>query len=167
MNDNVLKDKATLLKSAIKSEIDGYNFYDLLAKQITNVEARKRLENLRNDESRHRSVLTGWYKKIIGGEVGELPEKGISPLEAAFDKGNLKKFNNEIEYINLAMKAELEATRFYKEAAQKMDDAEFKKILKEFSEEENGHYEILMAEREAISGNYFWFSADGTSPMED
>jgi len=165
--DDIFKDKALLLKSAIKSEIDGYQYYDLLAKQTTNKEAKRRLENLRNDESRHRSILLNWYKKLVGGEVGELPSHGISPLEAAFDKGNLKKLNNEVEYINLAMKAELEATKFYKEAAKQVEDKEFQDILNEFSEEENGHYELLMAEREAMSGNYYWFSAEGTAPMED
>ncbi len=65
------------------------------------------------------------------------------------------------------MEAELDAVKFYKEGGEIMEDVNFKKIMLAMAEEENSHYEILMAEREALSGNYFWFSADGTSPMED
>lgn len=162
-----LNDIATLLKRAIKSEIDGFTFYDLLSKETSNEEVRRRLENLRNDESRHRAILIDLYKKHVGGELGALPSKGVSPLEAAFNLDKLKKFNSEVEYINLAIAAELAATKFYKESAEVVDDAEFKTILMELSDEENGHYEWLMAEREALAGNYFWFSADGTAPMED
>lgn len=167
MSSDDFKDKALLLKSAIKSEIDGFTFYDLLAKQAENVEAKRRLENLRNDEARHRATLIDIYKKEIGGDIGALPEKGVSPLEKAFVQGKLKKFNSEVEYINLAIEAELDAVKFYKEGAKVIGDEGFKKILLKMSEEENSHYEILMAEREALSGNYFWFSSDGTSPMED
>lgn len=50
MNGNAYDDKITLLKSAIKSEIEGYTFYDLLAKEISNADAKRRLESLRDDE---------------------------------------------------------------------------------------------------------------------
>jgi len=167
MGEDVFKDKALLLKSAIKSEIDGFTFYDLLSKQAVNEDAKRRLENLRNDEARHRATLVEIYKKEVGGEVGALPEEGVGPLQKAFVDGKLKKFNSEVEYINLAIDAELDAVKFYKEGANIIEDENFKKILIEMAEEENSHYEILMAEREALSGNYFWFSADGSSPMED
>jgi len=167
MKDDIFGDMASLLRSAIKSEIDGFTYYDLLAKEAANKEAIRRLENLRNDEARHRAILTNLFKKHIGGEIGALPSKGISPLEAAFVGGKLKKLNSEIEYINLAMKAEQAAVEFYRHGAGAIQDTGFRDILNGLAEEENGHFEILMAEREAISGNYYWFSSDGTSPMED
>lgn len=167
MTDSGKKEMATLLKQAIKSEIDGFTFYDLLARQIDNEDARRRLTDLRNDESRHRRILMEMYKNIIGGDIGELPKEGVSVLEKAFDTGRLIKFNTEVEYINLAIEAELAATKFYKETSGKVQDEEFKKLLMQMSDEENGHYQWLMAEREAMAGNYFWFSADGSAPMED
>jgi rubrerythrin len=167
MGNEEFKDIGNLLKHAIMSEIEGYNFYDLLSKKAKNKDAIRRLENLRDDEKRHREVLTNMYREIVGGEPGTLPLEGISPLSKAFDAGNLKKFNSEIEYIDLAIKAELAATQFYKVGAELMDRDEFKKLLTDLSDEENSHYELLKAEREALTGNYFWFSTDGTSPMED
>jgi rubrerythrin len=167
MNENEFADKASLLKSAIKSEIDGFTFYELLAREVDNADAKRRLENLRDDEARHRAGLMELYRKYVGGEPGTLPARGVSPLEEAFVKGGLKKFKSEVEYINLAIKAEIAAAKFYKEAAASVDETEFKDILEQLSDEESGHYEILMAEREALAGNYHWFIADSAGAMED
>jgi len=167
MSHDVLKDQAALLKSAIKSEIDGFTFYDLLAKEVVNVDARRRLESLRDDEARHRAKLVGIYKTLVGKEVGALPVEGVSPLEEAFVKTGLKKLKSEIEYIDLAVRAEIAAAKYYKDGAAVAEDSELKDVLSELADEENSHYEILMAEREALAGNYYWFIADGTSAMED
>ena len=56
MDKDIFKDKAALLRSAIKGEEDGIAFYDLLAERAVNPEARRRLENLRDDEKRHKSL---------------------------------------------------------------------------------------------------------------
>ncbi len=166
MNQSI-DDIAILLENARKNEVDGYSFYNQLAGQTKNVEARKRLENLRDDEKRHKAILVDLYKKHVGEEIGDLPKKGFGPLAGAFDKGKLKIFNSEMEYIALAIETELAATKFYKEGAIIAVDAEFRKILEELSDEEYSHYELLMAEKQALGGNYFWFSSSDTSPMED
>jgi rubrerythrin len=72
-----------------------------------------------------------------------------------------------MEYISLAIETELAATRFYKEGKEAIGEKEFAEILHQLSEEENSHYEILMAEKEAMAGNYHWFSSDFGAPMED
>ncbi|UCD17127.1 MAG: ferritin family protein [Candidatus Zixiibacteriota bacterium] len=167
MYEEQLKDMTTLLKYAIKGEETGYQFYDLLSEKAANPEAKKRLEHLRDDEKRHKATLLYTFRKHIGGEIGELPEYGLDALATVFEKGRLKDLKSEVEYINLAIDAELVATRFYKESMDAVDDKEFKDILFQLAEEENSHYEILMAEREALAGNYFWFATDGTAPMED
>jgi rubrerythrin len=167
MDKELLKDKATLLRNAIKGEEEGYNFYNLLARRAANREAKKRLENLRDDEKRHGAILTNLFHKHVGSELGSLPEKGAGPLTQVFDKGRLKFFKSEIEYINIGIEAELATVKFYKAGMGIVGDKDFAEILFQLAEEENGHYEILMAEREALSGNYYWFSTDSSSPMED
>lgn len=167
MQSEQYKDKAGILKSAIKGEEDGYTFYNLLAEKATNPEAKRRLENLRNDEKRHKAVLVNLYKKYVGGEIGELPPKGINALAQVFEKGRLKRLRSEIDYINLAIDAELAATKFYKEGKHLVDDKDFRQIMEQLEDEEHSHYELLMAEREAMSGNYYWFSTEDSAPMED
>ncbi len=160
-------DKAAHLKTAIKGEMDGYTFYNLLRQKAENPDAKKRLETLRDDERRHGAILVDIYEKIIGGEVGELPSEGVGPLAAIFTNEKYKELKSEQEFISLAIEAELATMKFYKEMASNESDNELKNLFNNLTEEENGHYEILMAEKEALAGNYYWFSSTGTAPMED
>ena len=157
---------AEILKKAIKGEEDGYYFYNLLAEKATNVEAKKKLENLRDDEIRHKETLINIFNEFVGGEIGELPPKGINALAEVFRKGKLEERKSEMEFINLAIEAELAATKYYQQERELVDDPKFKKIFDELAAEEHGHYELLMAEKEALSGNYYWFGYGDTSPME-
>lgn len=157
---------ADVLKMAIKGEQDGYFFYNLLAEKATNMDARRKLETLRDDERRHKATLLEIYGKHVGGEVGELPAKGITALAEVFSKGHLEERKTEMDFINLAIEAELAATKYYQQERDVVDDDVFRDIFDQLAEEEHSHYELLMAEKEALSGNYYWFGYGDTSPQE-
>lgn len=157
---------AETLKRAIKGEKDGYHFYDLLSQKATNAEAKRKLQNLRDDEIRHEQTLIEIYHKHIGSEIGELPPKGINALAEVFRRGHLEDRKSEMEFINLAIEAELAATKYYQEERDLVDDEEFRKIFDKLAAEEHSHFELLQAEREALTGNYYWFGYDDASPME-
>jgi len=157
---------AETLRRAIKGEEDGYRFYDLLSQKATNEEAKRKLEHLRDDEIGHKKVLLEIYHQHVGPDVGELPEKGIGALAEIFRRGKLEERKTEMEFINLAIEAELAATKYYQQERDLIDDDEFKALFDRLAAEEHGHYELLMAEREALTGNYFWFGYDEASPME-
>ncbi len=157
---------ADILKMAIKGEVDGYTFYDLLSKKATNKDAKRKLENLRNDEIRHKETLVGIFKKYIGDEIGELPPRGINALAEVFRRGHLEERKSEMEFLSLAIEAEIAATKYYQEQRNLINDPTFQEIFDQLAGEENGHYELLMAEKEALAGNYYWFGYDESSPME-
>jgi rubrerythrin len=75
--------------------------------------------------------------------------------------------HSEMEFISLAIEAELAATRYYREERDLIDDPEFRKIFDELAEEEHRHFEILQAEKDALAGNYNWFGFDNGAPLED
>lgn len=158
---------ADLLKTAIKGEVDGYRFYDLLAGKATDADARRKLEGLRDDEKRHKATLEDLYQKYVGGEIGELPEKGLTPLAEVFRKGELDRRKTETEFINLAIEAELAATHYYQDKMEASDNAQFREIFDRLAAEEHSHYELLQAEKQALGGNYHWFSLDEGAPLED
>lgn len=157
---------AETLKIAIRGEEDGFRFYDLVSKRVTNASAKKKLETLRDDEIRHKQTLIAIFHQYVGPDIGELPEKGLSVLTEIFRKGEIQEKTSEMEFLNLAIEAELAATKYYQEQRDLIDDVEFRKIFDRLAEEEHHHFELLQAEREAITGNYSWFDYDGTSPME-
>ena len=157
---------ADALKRAIRGEKDGYKFYNIMADKAVNPDAKRKLENLRDDEVQHEKVLRDLFRKYVGVEVGELPEHGLSALTEVFRKGQVESLKTEMQFLNLAIEAELAATKFYEEERDLTDDDQFREIFDRLAHEEHGHYELLQAEKEALSGNYSWFSIDGTSPME-
>lgn len=157
---------AEVLKMAIKGEQDGYYFYNLLSEKADNKDAKLKLQGLRDDEGRHQETLIQMYKKHVGGEVGELPAKGLTALAEVFRKGQIGERKTEMEFINLAIEAELAATRYYQQERDLIDDPLFRDIFDQLADEEHGHYELLMAEKEALSGNYYWFEYGDTSPQE-
>jgi rubrerythrin len=157
---------AEVLKRAIKGEEDGYFFYDLASQKVTNKTAQRKLESLRDDEIRHKETLRGLYKKHVGGEIGQLPEKGLTVLSEIFKKGHVDDLKSEMEFINLAIQAELAATEYYQQERDLVDDPEFKRIFDALADEEHSHFELLQAEKEALAGNYSWFSYDESQPLE-
>lgn len=155
-----------MLKQAIRSEIDGRRFYEFLADKTKNPDAKRKLTTLAQDERRHESILYRIYKKKFGEEVDEVPEKGVGVLSEFFAHPEKHEGLNEVQYIEMAIKAELAATEYYKGEAKNAEDDETKQIFSRMAEEEFGHYESLEAEKSAIGGNYFWFEFDESRPME-
>ena len=157
----------TLIKQAIRSEMDGYRFYAFLAEKTANEDVKRKLTNLAKDEVRHEALLLGIYKKLFREDVGEMPKKGLGVLSQFFDHPEHRKNMTEVQYIDLAIEAELAATRYYKEAAADAPDEDMKRVCREMAAEEFNHYELLQAEKEALGGKYYWFAYDDGSPLED
>jgi rubrerythrin len=158
---------AEILKTAIKGEEDGYNYYNYLVGKATNPEAKKKLEVLRDDEVRHKRTLREMYKTYVGGEIGELPDKGLGALSQVFKNGRIDQLKSEMEFINLAIEVELATSKYYQKERNLVDDPEFEKIFDQLAEEEYNHYQILQAEKDALGGNYYWFGLDNSAPLED
>ena len=157
---------ANALKLAIKGELEGFKFYHLLVERATNDEAKRRLEGLRDDEIRHKEVLYDLYDQLVGGRPEQLPEKGINALAKVFARGKLDPNRTEVEIINLAIEAELAAMKFYQTAQKEFADPQLLALFDQLADEEHSHYEILQAEKEALGGNYHWFSMDEGAPQE-
>ncbi len=165
--DAKIKRIAVILKKAIKGEEDGLHFYSLLAEKATNAIAKAKLERLRDDEVRHKVTLVGLYRQHVGGEIGRLPARGINALRKVFAKGHLDQRKTEMEFINLAIEAELAATKYYREERDLIADPKFKEIFDLLAEEEHLHFELLQAEKDALAGNYNWFGYGDAAPLED
>lgn len=160
-------DTKKLLLQAIRSEIDGHKFYTYLAEKATNDDAKRKLTNLAKDEIRHEDALRKIYKKVYKGEEPAVPKEGIGVLSKFFKNTKGRESLTEMQYIDMAIEAELAATNYYKEGAKIAPSDEIKKIYEGMSAEEFNHYELLQAEKSALGDNYYWFGFGENSPMED
>lgn len=162
-SDSFSKD---LLKQAIVAEIDGQKFYKMLVAKTNNPDAKRKLQTLADDEVRHEQLLIKLYKDMHGEEVDQLPKEGVGVLSKFFAENRDKEDLSEVQYIDLAIEAELAATNFYKDGMKNAPNDEIKKLCEGMANEEYRHFESLQAEKDAIAGNYFWFGYDDGAPME-
>ncbi|MEE9442454.1 MAG: ferritin family protein [candidate division Zixibacteria bacterium] len=156
-----------VIKQAIVAEIDGQKFYKFLSVKATNPDAKRKLNNLAQDEFNHEALLIKMYKDIYGEEVDELPKEGVSVLSKFFTDHREDENLSEMQYIDMAIEAELAATNYYRNGSATAPNDKIKKVCEDMAAEEFRHYESLKAEREAISGGHFWFGFDEGAPLED
>ncbi len=157
---------AEIIKFGIKTEIEGQNFYSTLAKKIVHPDARKKIEQLANDEVSHERRLRALYTRFVGAEVSELPSQGLGVFKDAFgDKPLAEK--DKFRLLELAMEAERLSAKHYKAGEDRAVDRAVKEVFAELVAEEDSHYDLLAAERESLRGHVDWFSYDGSAMMEE
>jgi rubrerythrin len=149
------------LSLAIYNEQSAFDFYTKLYDTIKNPSGREKFKFLASDEKRHRELLEKYYSKISGGK------------EFPFDPGKVKTIQVEIkdnttayEALDIGIKAEKEAYEFYNRSAESSKDPEAKKMFLMLAGEEDRHYNVLMAEKQALIDQFYWFSLDTPGIME-
>jgi rubrerythrin len=149
------------LSLAIYNEQSAFDFYTNLVNAIKNLSGKEKFKFLASDEKRHRELLEKYYTKVSGGE------------EFHFDPNRVKKIKVEIrddvtasEALDIGIKAEKEAYEFYRRNAEGSKDQEAKNMFLMLAGEEDKHYNVLMAEKQALIDQFYWFSLDTPGIME-
>ncbi|UCF05477.1 MAG: ferritin family protein [bacterium] len=152
------------LELAIYREIGASGLYKTIADTISNPEGKQRFERLSKDEEGHRIKLEKWFEKLFGTAF-TMSSEGIKQSEIA--GVSLKRHSGALEALDIAIKTEEQANNFYRMQADHADDPDLKALFLALAEEENGHHELLEAERNALIGGFYWFDMDSTSFLED
>lgn len=147
------------LATAIYNEQSAFDFYTNLADAIKNQSGRKKFEFLAADEKRHRELLETYYAKVTGGK--EFP---FDPAKVKTIEVEVRDNTTAAEALDIGIKAEKEAYEFYSKSAEETQDSEAKKMFLMLAEQEDGHYNLLTAEKQAVIGQFYWFDM-GTSGM--
>jgi rubrerythrin len=149
------------LSLAIYNEQSAFDFYTKLSDTIKNPSGKEKFKFLASDEKRHRELLEKYYTQVSGGQ------------KFPFDANKMKKIQVEVkdsttayEALDIGIKAEKEAYEFYTRSAQSSKDQEAKKMFLMLAGEEDKHYNVLMAERQALIDQFYWFSLDTPGIME-
>jgi len=123
--------------------------------------------SLADDEKRHERIVCDFYRQILGREPRDLPEKGVPDIVKAIKSMNLTDKTQLMQLLDMAIEAELLAAKFYARGAKLTDDSKTRKAFEELAAEEDGHYNMLVAEKSALSGGLYWFSMGDTGIMEE
>lgn len=161
MSHHTLKDA---ISRAIYAEIGAMNFYSRMAAKIENDEGSGKFAQLSKDEKGHRDTLMGWYSRLFETEFieneKEIKSSEISEIQISGQAG-------AIEALDIAIEAESKANDFYLAEAEKAGDPELKKMFESLAEQEKGHYDLLTAEKNALTGGFYWFDMDSSGFLED
>lgn len=150
-----------VLSLGIYNEISAYDFYIRVSQSIANPSGQEKFRFLASDEKRHREILEKWYEKESGQKF-RVDSSQVKKIDV-----KIKDTTSAFEAIDIAMEAERQAYLFYTDAAGKTKNEDAKKMLQALAKEEDGHYLKLSAERNALSGGFYWFDIEGSGFVED
>ncbi|UCE66009.1 MAG: ferritin family protein [Candidatus Zixiibacteriota bacterium] len=156
-----------VLGMAVRTEIQGRKFYLELSEKVTNPEVKKKIVSLADDEKRHERIVCDFYRRILEKEPQDLPEKGVPDIVKAISSMNLTERTDLLKLLDMAIEAELLSAKFYARGARITEDSKTRRAFEELAVEEDGHYNMLMAEKSALSGDLYWFSMGDTGIMEE
>jgi len=148
------------LSLAIYNEQSAFDFYTSLSLVIKNESGKEKFKFLASDEKRHRRLLEDYYKRTTHEAF-------------PFDPDQVKKIRVEVrdntsasEALDIGIKAEKEAYEFYSNNAKTTSDPDARKMFLMLAEQEDRHFNILLAEKQALIDQFYWFSLDTPGIME-
>ena len=156
-----------ILGMAVETEIQGREFYSMLSEKVTHPQVKKKIISLAEDEKRHERIVVDLYRKTLGREPENLPEMGIPDIVGAISAMKVGDKSQLLNVLDMAIEAELIAARFYQRGAALTQDPKTRGIFEQLEKEEDGHYNFLVAEKSALSGDMYWFSMGESSMMEE
>ncbi len=158
---------ADVLGLAVKTEIQGRKFYAELSGKVSNPAVRSKLKALADDETRHERIIIELYRKILGQMPGNLPDEGIPDIVEAISSMNVNDKSQLLQILEMAIEAELISARFYRQGSSLTADPGTKRMFERLEKEEDGHYNFLVAEKSALTGDLYWFTIGDSSIMEE
>jgi rubrerythrin len=145
-----------VLGMAIRSEIEAASVYASMATRVQNPSLVAKLDFLRHEEEKHRTMLENLYLSQFPDVELQLPSKSFVPVP---DKAELDGLSVP-ELFELAMQAEQASADFYSQQADQSTDQRGRTVLRYLSNVEHSHYQMLETEYELLSQFPDYYNAD-------
>ncbi len=127
---------------AIKSEIEATEAYSRLCDRVKNEILRMKLKFLISEEKKHRRILERLFSQRFPEEELKIAERSfLPPIKIT----KTKRFS-VLDLFKLALKAEKISEEFYREAGERAEDKESKRVLGYLVRVERSHYFIIKSE---------------------
>jgi rubrerythrin len=149
------------LSLAIYNEQSAFDFYNQLSESIKNESGKRKFQFLAMDEQRHRSLLEEHYKKTTAGRKFDFDPSRVKVIRV-----EIRDSTTAAEALDIGIKAEREAYEFYSKCATDAVAPDAKKMFLMLAEQEDRHYNLLTAEKQAVIGQFYWFDL-GTKGIMD
>jgi rubrerythrin len=156
-----------ILGMAVKTEVQGRRFYEGLSERISHPAVKIKIRSLADDEKRHQRIMEELYRQTLGKNPDDLPSKGVPDIIRAISALRVNDKTQVLQVLDMAIEAEIISAKFYHRGAVISTDPRLITIFGELEREEDGHFNYLVAEKAALSGNLYWFSITDSAMMEE
>lgn len=159
------------LRKAIQAEHEGRYFYLMAADTTSDPQGKEVFTRLAREEQEHFEFLSNQLEAIRKTGKADaalklstpVDLKGISPIFSESLKKRIGEAHYEMTALSVAAQLELDASKFYKEQAELVDDLILKTFYLGLAEWETGHYRALIMQQETLKEDYW--SAGGFAPF--
>lgn len=158
--DNISK----VIRTAIKMEEDGINFYHKAEEKTSYPLAKKMFLSFTEDEKRHLTVLREILVDLKFSDFDQFfGEKPRHKIENIFKKARneirerIAANPDELETLKIGIDMELESVEFYQTALEKSEDNLQKAFLRRLVEEEKEHLQLLQNTHSYLKNSGDWF----------
>ncbi|OGW01913.1 MAG: hypothetical protein A3D20_07130 [Nitrospinae bacterium RIFCSPHIGHO2_02_FULL_39_82] len=150
-----------ILKQAMESEQDGYEFYIRASAMTKDPKGKAMFKYLARDETDHFKTLEEAYNRLKGGEGKGSKTIGHKKKEKGFVidsslQGKLKDDSGDLKALNIALKIEEDAQEFYTKSAEKAKQFDVRDMLLNLADMEKNHYKLLKYEYDFLTHSGFW-----------
>jgi rubrerythrin len=165
-------DLSDVLRQAMLSERDGYQFYSIASEHATDSGAAEMFQHLAHEEMGHFNALQKKYRTLL--------ERGTWDAEMAWDLPwepddaggifspdfvrRIQGHHFEMAALSIGILLEKQAYEFYTHQADAADDQSLRLFFGELARWEEGHYRMLLREDEAMKAEYW--AANRFEPLD-
>lgn len=137
-----------VLEGAIRSEIEGYNFYLWASAKTKDPKGKTAFRDLAGEEIKHLKILEAEYTRYGGIKAWREPGAEDVTKERTFEIGQgirmkISENTSEEDALKMALTIEQDAMDFYRKLAEKTEDNDLSKVFHGLSEMEAKHLEMI------------------------
>jgi rubrerythrin len=154
---------AEVIKMAIQMEKDGHKFFMDKASQTESTLGKKMFERLAKEELQHIATFTEMFDQILESKEWHKLiqrhslEHRMPVFEEAVNREPVEVSENDVQALDEALDLERRAIEFFKDAMEKSEDETAKELFGSIMKEEEYHYMLIQAQRDALTNAGFWF----------
>lgn len=160
------------LKIALEFERENQEFYSQKINEVKSPLAKKALEFLIREDSRHIDTIIRFNRSLFGEEVfdqekecsTELPEKVKELFKTIIDLSTsaISVDDSDIQIYEKAMELENKGYKMYKLYSESKElDHRVRKFFSFLAEEESNHYDLLAKTKKYLEDPSYYFEEEG------
>ncbi len=156
---------SSLIRTAVKMEKDGIDFYHKAAEKISHPFGKKMFLSFAEDERRHLSVLREILADLKFSDFNRFfeektPREKIKTIFREVKSETEERIAanpDELEALKIGMDMESKSVDFYQSALEKTQDSHQEAFFKRLIEEEKEHYQLLQNTHSYLKDSGDWF----------